>query len=376
MKRILQINGHAIMNRGVEKYLLDVYKETDKSKYQFDFMTPLECHNNQFRATVESLGGRIIELKGSDNKILNKLIPLKIWSYLKKHPYEIVHVHTGNVILMALFAAGAKLAGTKLVFVHAHNAADMRTGVSKKSYKNLFADFFMLLFCDGYYGCSHKAAKYMFPRRIVESVKYTIIPNGIDVERFCFNRESRDEIRELLGLENDILLGCIGAFVNQKNHCFLVQLMEALKAKGYLAKLLLVGEGALQKDIRDRCLIAGVEDRVIFYGTSNQIPALLSAMDVLVMPSLYEGFPVVGIEAQASGLNCVLSSEITSEIKLTNYLVQLPIHTPDAVNTWAEKIISMKINSFDDRVEINRSMLGGTYDIKNSAKIFESIYGI
>lgn len=376
MKRILQINGHAIMNRGVEKYLLDVYKRIDKNKYQFDFMTPLECHNEEFRLVVESLGGKIIELNGYDNKVLNKLVAFRVWAYLMKHPYQIVHIHTGNVILMALFAAAAKLAKTEKVFVHAHNSADMRTGVSKKSYKNFIADRVMKKFCDGYFGCSYKAVRFMFPKEIYESNQYKIIPNGIDIKKYCFDLPARKLVRRQLGVENEILLGCVGAFVRQKNHGFLIEIMKLLNIKGYNIKLLLVGEGVLENDIKKLCKMRGLEDNVIFYGTSNNMPELFSAMDILVMPSLYEGFPIVGVEAQAAGLNCLLSTEITSEILLTNTITQLPIYSSDAVEIWVKEIISMKINSYYDRVEINHAMLQGNFHISNSAKIFESIYSM
>ena len=376
MKRILQINGHAIMNRGVEKFLLDVYKEIDTNNYQFDFMTPLECYNDEFRSTVESLGGKIIEMQGADNKVLNKLIPFKIWWYLMKHPYQIVHIHTGNVILMALFVTAAKLARTEKVFAHAHNSANMRTGMSKKSYKNYVADKIMLIFCDGYFACSHKAAKFMFPKKIYESNQYQIIPNGIDIKRYCFDSTVREKLRKRLGIESEIVLGCVGAFVSQKNHDFLIKIMKLLEVKKYNAILLLIGEGVLLNKIKNLCRIAGLEDKVIFWGTSDNIPEFLSAMDILVMPSLYEGFPIVGVEAQAAGLNCLLSTEITSEIVLTNTLVQLPIHTQDAVEIWVKEIMSMKINSYDERVEINHSMLKGDYHINNSAKMFEKIYSM
>lgn len=374
MIRILQINGHAIMNRGVEKYLLDVYKEIDKKHFQFDFMTPLVCQNDDFKALVERMGGKIIELNGSDNKILNKLTPFKIWAYLIKHKYDIVHIHTGNVMLMGLFAMAAKLAGIKRVLVHAHNSADMKTGLSVKNYKNFFAEILMTLFCDGYYGCSLKAVQFMFPKRVFKTNNYSIIPNGIQVKDYCYSAEKRMKIRTELGLRKEYLLGCIGAFVDQKNHRFLIEVMRALKDKGCEAKLLLVGEGPLETKIRDYCEKQGVGNDVIFYGTTNRIPAILSALDVLLMPSLYEGFPVVGVEAQAAGLRCLLSNHITSEIKLTDSLIMLSIDSPDAVNLWANCIVSLDINDPDIRVRINNFIQKSDYQISNSAIKFEHIY--
>lgn len=363
------------MNRGIEKYLLDIYKEIDKSNFQFDFLTPQVCYNDEFRMCVSKLGGKIIELNGADNKVLNKLIPIKIWLYLIKNKYEIVHIHTGNVLLMGLFAVAAKLAGIKRVYVHAHNSADMKTGLSVKNYKNYIAEFLMGQFCDGFYGCSFKAVQFMFSKQVVTSKKYKIIPNGIDVLRYRYDSAARKKIRRELGLTEECLLGSIGAFVQQKNHLFLIKVFNAIKKKKKDGiKLLLVGEGALEQKIRQQCKMLGIDNDVIFYGTTDQIPAVLSAMDILVMPSLYEGFPVVGVEAQAAGLRCLMSDHITNEIKLIDSLELIPIDNESDIDRWAKVIITTTLNGEEERLHINDVMQKSAYQISNSAKIFESIY--
>ena len=375
MKKILQINGHAIMNRGVEKYLLDIYREINQENMQIHFMTPLQCRNEYFRTVIDDMGGKIIELNGSENKVLNKLTSLKIYRYLRRHPYEIVHIHTGNVLLMGLFAMSAKLAGTKRVLVHAHNSADMSSGSSERNIKNKIADYLLYNFCDEFYACSNKAAKFMFPQEIYENQKYYVVPNGIQIEKYCFNEAQRVRIRAKYNIGNEVLLGCVGAFVPQKNHYFLCELMKELNQQGERKFiLLLIGEGPLEAEIKKICTEYGILDSVIFAGTTSHVEHMLSAMDVLLMPSLYEGFPVVGVEAQASGLNCILSQNITDEIKLTEEMQMLPIDGHTDVILWADCIKNLSLNAAERRMQINRSMIHGAYHIQNSAKRFEEIY--
>lgn len=375
--RILQINGHAIKNRGVEKYLLDVYLHIDKSKYQFDFLTPLICENDEFRSKVQKNGGKIYEMHGKDHKIYNKFSCVKIWKFLKTNKYEIVHIHTGNVLLMSLYAAAAKLAGVKRVLVHAHNSADMRTGNTKKTLKNRVAEVIMGFSCDGYFACSKMAAQYMFSKKVFREGKYRILPNGIDVTRYRYNSHVREKIRNELHISQagQLVLGNVGALVYQKNQIFLIEMMRHLcDCEEYKnAKMLLVGEGGMKCQLEDLAKKVGLSSNIIFYGTTDKVEEILSAIDILVMPSRYEGFPVVGVEAQAAGLESLLSDKITEEIKLTDTVSFLPIYA-GTEEIWCSAIKARRTITDVERWQINDKMKRGPYEISNSVKLFEEIY--
>lgn len=372
--KVLQINGHAIKNRGVEKLLLDVYKEIDKTKVKFDFLTPLTCENDEFRKYVYGNGGKIIELRGKDNKLLNKLSFISLYKFLKKEKYPIIHIHTGNVLLMSLYSLAGRLSNTEHIFVHAHNSADMKTGSTKKTYKNYLANIIFRYTKPRFFACSKKAAEYMFPSQQVKSHNYTLIPNGIYTDKFKFNATYRDTIRYKLGVEeNQLLIGHIGQFIFQKNHSYIIKIAENMKLIMKNFKILLIGEGNDVLPIKDIIKSKGLEDYFIFYGISNEIEKMLSSMDVFILPSYFEGFPIVGVEAQANGVKCIFSQTITKEIKLLETTSFINIGE-DNIKDWISELLLCSPIVKEDRNISYKKIERAGYNLKNTANIFLNEY--
>ncbi|MGX8691371.1 MAG: glycosyltransferase, partial [Eubacteriales bacterium] len=190
----------------------------------------------------------------------------------------------------------------------------------------------------GYVSCSDLAADWMFPN--VKAKKITIIHNGVDLDKFRFDPEKRAAMRKEWGLEDAFVLGHVGRFEYQKNHTYLVDIFAAVKDRVPSAKLFLVGEGSLLDETRTKVEDLGLSDDVIFAGLSREVEKLLSGFDVFVLPSHFEGLPIVGVEAQAAGLPVLFADTITKEARLTDASWFLPIGETD-VPQWAEKLAAL-----------------------------------
>lgn len=190
-----------------------------------------------------------------------------------------------------------------------------------------------------FYACSKKAGYWMYPKKVVESGKFHVICNAVDQRRFSYHPEIREEIRKELGIEDAFVIGHAGNFCYQKNHEFLIRVFEEIYKKNQKTVLLLVGRGIRMEQIRRQVKEAGLEKAVHFLGWRPDVERIFQAMDVFVLPSHFEGLPTVGVEAQCTGLSCVLSDTITAETKITENCMFLP--AKEAPSEWADAILQM-----------------------------------
>lgn len=211
----------------------------------------------------------------------------------------------------------------------------------------------------------------MFPKRVFEKKQFYYIHNGIEINKFEFNYEVRERIRKELNIENRFVVGHVGRFFKQKNHEFLIDIMNTLIKKEPNAVLLLIGIGELQDSIKKKVIESGIEDKVIFFGASDNVNELLQAMDVFVMPSFHEGLPVVGIEAQAAGLPCIFSDTIAHEVNISGSVEFLSLKNDSTY--WADKVINSKVNNLERRKNADRVRSAG-YDIQSTADDLTNIY--
>ena len=219
---------------------------------------------------------------------------------------------------------------------------------------------------------STEAAEFMFGKDCVKKNEASLLHNGVDLSVYRYDEMKRNEIRQEFNIEaGTLLVGHVGRFNEQKNHTFLLKIFKKIYGVNSNAKLLLVGDGNLKEEIRNKALEMGIGDSIIFTGIRSDIPAMLSAMDVLVMPSFYEGMPNTVIEAQATGLRCVISDTITKEADVTGLVHYLSLNATDV--EWAETTISQakfpRKNTAEDFC-INE------YDIENVANKFISLMGM
>lgn len=305
--RVLQVV--TIMNRaGLETMLMNYYRHIDRTKVQFDFLVH-RAEKGHYDDEILSLGGKIHRF---DPITLRSMVGYskKMKNFLQEHPeYSVVHSHIDALSVFPL--SGAKRAGVAKRIAHSHNSnfdkdAKIVIRYALKSFIRFYATDIM--------GCSKAAIRFMFGRRVKD---YTVINNAIDVDKFTYNETVRKEMRKKLGLDGKFVLGHVGRFSYQKNHEFLIDVFNEVNARNPESVLMLVGAGEGEQAIKNKVKDLKLEDKVLFLGLRTDIPDLMQAMDVFVMPSRFEGLPVVSIEAQASGLPCVFSDVVTKDLNIT-----------------------------------------------------------
>lgn len=306
---------HSVSNMdraGIETMLMNYYRHMDRSVIQFDFL----CNKTKpgaYDEEIKSMGGYIYHTPG--------LNPIKYGKYLgcmreifKKHPeYKIVEAHNGALGVYALHAA--KVNNVPHRIFHAHGAS------ITKDWKlpiKLVCRALLPSNMNVNYSCGIAAAKCYFGEKIVEEGKYTFIPNAIEVGKFTFNNETRARIRKEYRLDGLHVVGHVGRFMPQKNHEFILKVFVELTKVDNKVHLVLLGDGELLEATKQLAIKMGIKDKVTFVGNVGNVNEWYQAFDCFVLPSIWEGLPVVGVEAQAADLPCIFSDNVTTEIGLSD----------------------------------------------------------
>lgn len=266
---------------------------------------------------------------------------------IKKEKYDIVHIH-GNSCTMAIELLAAFLGGCKVRVAHSHN-----TSCEHKKAHMLLRPVFEL-FCNGRVACGKEAGKWLFKGK-----NFYVANNGIETDKYIFNSAKREAIRKKLNIaDNSILLGHIGAFNKVKNQEFLINLLSDIDDR---YKLICIGDGENKQNVENMAESSGLSKNVIFTGNVNNVPELLQAIDIFLLPSLYEGFPFVMVEAQASGLPCIVSDAVSKESNLTGDVLYLPLDK----QIWTETVLNISCFEKSNMSEIIKN---SGYDIASNAK--------
>ncbi len=358
--RILIINGKMICG-GVESFIMNLYRRIDRSKIQFDFLVHYK-ERFFYDDEIEKLGGKIYRLSfRNDNRFFKYKKDLKL--FFKEHKeYKIVWGQMDG--LMSVYLKQAKKYGNNVITIaHSHIAG------AEKSLKGLIKRFFKKgvgKVADYRFACSTEAGKYLYGKK-----DFKIFPNAIDTKKFDFSQEKREKIRKEFSLpSNAFVIGHVGRFNEQKNHEFLIKIFNEVVKKDERAVLMLCGDGELKEKISMQVNALNLQDRVIFVGNVNNVNEFYSAFDVFVMPSLYEGLPVSGIEAQTSGLKCLFSDTITKETQLVVENVYFK-SIKASPSEWAEKIISISVYKRESkRLEVAKT----GYDVYDEISKLENFF--
>lgn len=326
MKRLLCIVS--CMDRGgAETFLMKVYRSVDKSKYQFDF-----CVNKEgfYDDEIKKMGGKIYIIPQKSKNFLKNFNKIK--RIVKDNKYSYV-LRTSQQSLAALDLLAAKFGGAKKLIYRSSNAGMSGSGF-KKFINKLFA-FLPRSIANVKIAPSRKAAEYVFGKKS----NAHILNNGLDYDRFKYNPKTRKSIREELNILDDVTLyGHVGRFNVQKNHEFLIDIYDEINKNSNDTRLLLIGDGEEKEKIIDKVKELKLTKNVIFLEPKANIQDYFMAMDMLLFPSFYEGMPNVIIEAQATGLCCLLSDSITSEADITGLLQYKSLN--DSKSDWAKVAIS------------------------------------
>ncbi len=329
--RVLQVVTK--MDRGgLESRLMEVYRNMDRTRVQFDFYT---CRKDKgvFDDEITALGGKIYyEAPLSAARFWE--IPRRFKAFLTAHPeYKIIHAQMNH--WCGLILKGAKQAGVGVRIAHS------MTALSTVNAKNIVKNIIKLptnKYATHKWAVSHKAGAWLFGRRADERGEVTVWPNSVDCMKFRCDPAVRAEVRAELGLGDSHTLIHVGNMRPVKNHKFIVDIF-AEYAKEHDSRLVLVGEDRMDGEVRRHAEALGVADKISFLGARGDIPRLLQAGDVFVFPSLYEGFPGSVLEAEAAGLPCLISDTVTDEVCLTPEAVRLPLGD---TAPWVAKIEEMR----------------------------------
>lgn len=364
-KRVLHIFA-ALDQGGVENFVMNVYRNIDREKIQFDFAMT-SGRKSFFDDEVKKLGGRVFYFDKPATKIsvykrnLSRIIN-------EEGPFVAVHSH-------CYFFSGVILKickNQKIVrrISHSHETyKGQKYTLKRKVYEKVMRRL-LLNNSTNMFGCSKQACLHLYGKNCFKDKRTKVINNAIDIKNFTCNENSRNEKRKELGIkENQILIGHTGRFADQKNHDLLIDIFKSVHDKNKNTKLLLIGDGPLRKQIEEKIEKLGLNDDVIFAGLRSNVNELLSAMDMFVLPSKYEGLPVAMIEAQANGLPCVISSTITDDTVVTDLVTK--VSPSESSDKWAETILK-QINV--DRKNTSEDIKRAGFDIIDVSNMLEQIY--
>ena len=360
--RIAQIIGKWL-GGGVEAVVMNYYRNINRKRIQFDFICDEDSTNIPYDE-IEKLGGKVI------------LIPpyQKVFSYhrelkrvLKEGNYKIVHSHINALSVFSLWAA--KSAKVPIRIAHSHSTTN-----KKEWKKNLLKQVlrpFSKLFATDYFCCSELAGRWLFGNHAYNKGRVYLLNNAIDLDKFKYNEKIRTSKRKELNIADDqLVIGHIGRFVAQKNHTFLIDIFNEIYKRNKKAVLVLAGQGPLMQEIEDKVNDLGLTRAVKFLGQRSDANELYQAFDVFLLPSLYEGLPVVGVEAQAAGLLCVFSDDMTKETKVLKSTIFMSLS--DSINEWANTIL-INAKTFK-RGNTVKEITNNGFNIKHEAIKLEDKY--
>ena len=361
--RVLQVV--TITNRGgLESRLMDIYRNINRDKIQFDFLKHRKKEGH-YDKEIKELGGMIYELDPITPLNLITKYPREWDLFFTNHKYKIVHCHLDALSTFLLKSAKKNKIPIRIahsrIANHTNGLKGLLQEISKIPVKKYTTHNF---------ACSKAAGKWLFGEKALKENKVTIINNAIQTEKFVFDSQIRQKIRNDLNISNKFVLGHVGRFDYQKNHDFLIEIINKLHKKNPNIILLLIGEGKLEKAIKEKVKKYNLEEYVKFLGVREDVPDLLQAMDLFLLPSHYEGLPGVAVESQAAGLITLLSDQITPETKITNLVEFLSIK--NGVDPWVDRILYYSKGY--ERSNQRQALIDAGYDARQVAKWLENFY--
>ena len=351
--RILQMIGN-LNYGGSQSMIINLYKTIDRTKIQFDFIVD---HSDQvdFVPLVKSLGAKVYYMpKFKGYNILNVR---KAWiNFFRTHPeYKVLHSHVRSYA--SLFIPIAKRFGIKTI-IHSHSTSN---GKGAYSLIKSVMQFPLRYQADYLMGCSIEASVWLYGKNVLMKNNHYLFKNAIDISSFKFDNNVRNKYRDEFLLGHKTTYIHVGRFHESKNHTFLIEVFEQIHFKDNNSVLLLVGEGPLRAQIESIVLKKNLSLSVFFMGNRDDVSSVLQASDCFLFPSKWEGLPLTVVEAQASGMKCIVSDKITDEVILTDLVIRLPIDK--GADLWTNRIQELIFSRFDYSDEIRKA----GYDIKTSS---------
>ena len=364
MKRLLCIVG-SMNPGGAETFLMKIYRTLDRAKYQMDFCVSIDAPG-AYDDEIKSLGGRIIHTTPKSKGALKAFLSIR--NIVKTNQYKYV-LRVSQHSLSALELVAAKMGGARRV---AYRSSNTQTGggrINRILHKICLP--LSMFIPDAKFAPSTEAADFMFGKNCIEKGRAKIVNNGLSIENYKYDENARKALRSELDLNGKIVVGHVGRLSRQKNHKFLLEVFYNIYSENRNAVLILVGQGELKEQIVKQCKELGIYDNVKFLGVRSDIGKLLSAFDLFIFPSLFEGMPNTILEAQTSGLPCIISDTITREAMVTKRVVMCSLS--ESAAEWATKAMDLYNRNKDDRNKFSIEMKQSGYDINDCVRQFQEL---
>lgn len=351
---------------GLTEYIINNYRRINRTKFQFDFITYDE--KSDFQDEVEKLGGSIFCFP---RPIYLIQYYYQLRNSYRTQGYQIIHFHMSYANITPILLA--KLVGIPRIIVHSHS-----TGLDEPSefirliklFIHKIGRHVLPYLATDYLACSELAAQWMFPSKILKKKKHHIMYNAIDLDKFRYDENLRDIVRHQLNIpDHCYVIGHVGRFTYQKNHEFLIEVFRELQKYNDQTMLLLVGDGPDRGKIEHQVKKYNLQEKVLFLGQRDDVSALYQAMDVMVMPSRFEGLCIVAIEAQMAGLPCVCSKALSEETKVSSDFTYKSLE--DSPEEWAHTILKKR---GIERLDQTESLKNAGYDATTEIKRLEYVY--
>lgn len=357
MRKIL-IYGLSGTYGGVEAFVLNNIKHFSEEEYEFEFIVIGEYPKYlktclQKNVKVHILPDRVKHW-GSYHRMTDRLV--------KSGNYDIIWGNYCTLTDIAALKAGTKY-NVPVRIAHSHNSRNM--GGKLVMVTHMLHKKYITKYATHLFACSDLAGKFMFGKGVMNSKVFHLYPNAIDVQKYVFDEEKRNNIRKQFHIEDKKVIGHVGRFHFQKNHHFLLEIFAEYKKKNPQSVLLLIGEGSLMDSVKKQATDLGLLSDVLFLGARNDVCELMQAMDLFLLPSVFEGLPIVAVEAQAAGLPCVLADTITRQVAITDMVVFESLEAPK--KEWVRKMDEAMEKGRRDQSE---KVKGAGYDIHNAETMF------
>lgn len=361
MIRVLHITQNIQFCGGIQTYIMNYYRHIDRRKIQFDFYT-FDATEPSLKEEIEKLGGRVFLRTPVGFHTLKKCQE-EFDRFLDDHPnYQIIHCHMANGAFLYLRAAKKHGVPVRILHSHQNRAAD----IFSHALRNIPLIGMGKHYCNQRLACSKLAGDWLFRGK-----PYAIVRNAIEAENFVFNSETRNRIRIMHGtLDDTFVIGFVGRLCAQKNVTFALDVMYALSKKKQPFSFWIVGDGEQREMLQQKCQELSITDSVKFLGSKSNISDYYMAFDAFLLPSLYEGLGIVNIEAQASGLHCLVSETVPKEAFVSNLIESLPLSVEPEI--WAKKLATFALER--NRADMRSTITKARYNIVNEAQHLERMY--
>lgn len=365
-KILITILGNINLGGGINAFFYNMLSNMDCNAFCIHIYVPGIILTYQLADLFKELGA-VIYTGGKKEEPFRETAWQDLEYLTSLNHYDVIHSNSGK-IWFQYYACyfGIKNNIPKRI-VHSHSALLPRIKQEVQKQEDTYREYILENATD-FLACSQKAATWLYGPEFQE---YIVLKNGINLEKYRFDKEIRSKYRKELEIENKFIIGHVGRFAEVKNHTFLVDIFMEITRHNRDSILLMAGDGELFGDIKYKAEMCGLKDKCMFLGIREDVPELLQAMDVFVLPSLFEGFPVSLVEAQASGLPCIISEEITEEVCLCKEVKRIPLNRN--AKYWAEEILKYK-DTGRERASHYLELKALGYDAQDAVKYLWKLY--